>query len=50
MKTLLGILLLGLFAACEKPACPGFERVETGSRCRSVATGEFVAREHCEEC
>lgn len=35
---------------CDRAACPGFAKVNTGSGCRKVSTGEYVVPAYCEEC
>lgn len=37
-------------AGCQKAACPGYERVTTGSNCKSLETHLYVPLVKCDEC
>lgn len=58
MKTFVVFISLAIIAlayvmamqGCERPVCPGYERIDYGSGCRKVGSPDFVERSLCEEC
>lgn len=40
------LVVVVIFQGCQKP-CDGYEAVETGSKCRNLATGEYTSAENC---